>query len=298
VLGAATIVGGCNSLLDNRRAKLDPAALTEGEHAGMEDAAAPSVDTTRPPAECPTGTRSCDGVCVATGDPAYGCGDPSCRPCASEHASAACHGGECALASCDRGYADCNGDARDGCEVDLSKPESCGRCAETCSAEAPLCAPTGAGFECTSGCPEAAPDRCGGDCVSLLTSANHCGGCDEKCAAVANAQVECADGGCTFTCKAGYHACGAACAVDSDPKQCGPACTACPSPANATATCEANACAIRCASGHADCNGDAKDGCEVKLATDPLNCGGCGESCKGGACELGACVPVQVRVDP
>jgi hypothetical protein len=53
----------------------------------------------------------------------------------------------------------------------------------------------------------------------------------------------------------------------------------------------ANACGIQCAAGYANCNKDAKDGCEVKLASDALNCGACGKSCNGGTCAGGTCQP-------
>lgn len=139
---------------------------------------------------------------------------------------------------------------------------------------------------------------CGTECVSPLTSPNHCGNCDTKCADVANGTVTCDSGACKLACKTGFHACTNTCTVDTDPTACGPSCTACVVPANAHATCAANACAFECTVGYGDCNKDAKDGCEALFASDPLNCGVCGKSCNGGRCELGACIPVEAGVGP
>lgn len=301
----AAIVGGCNTILDNQPARLDPDALSIGPPSqALTDSGAdafdagPAVDTGA--SECAPGTHACDGVCVREDDPAYGCGDPSCTPCSNAHGTPACSRGVCVLASCDPGRADCNRDAGDGCEIDLSKATSCGRCGVACPASDPYCQPAADTFECTNGCTADAPLLCGTECVSPLTSVNHCGACDHPCPDVPNAQISCGGGKCAFSCRAGYHACGAGCAIDSDPKACGPSCSVCPTAANATAICTSNACALQCKTGFANCNQDATDGCEAKLATDPLHCGGCNVkcaavanatvSCSGGACTF-ACNP-------
>jgi hypothetical protein len=44
-----------------------------------------------------------------------------------------------------------------------------------------------------------------------------------------------------------------------------------------------------CSPGFANCDGEASDGCEVDLESDPTNCGACGVSCDGRACLEGAC---------
>jgi hypothetical protein len=59
---------------------------------------------------------------------------------------------------------------------------------------------------------------------------------------------------------------------------------------NATLLCENGKCGVICESQTADCNGKLEDGCEVNLRRDPLNCGGCGNACKGDEiCWRGAC---------
>lgn len=66
----------------------------------------------------------------------------------------------------------------------------------------------------------------------------------------------------------------------------------------ATTVCAAGQCA--CGAGQADCNGSPGDGCEVNIATQTNNCGGCNlvcnppnaaPVCNGGQCQIDSCVP-------
>lgn len=297
-------VGGCNSLLDNKPGTLDPKRGTSsnsteptGEQSpdlttqpsGDEQTNPPSTD---PASTCPDGQQACHGICVRDDDPNYGCGDPSCTPCPSAHGTAVCKDKTCAIQACDHGYADCNLAAADGCEVDLSKPATCGTCTTTCPANTPVCAPDGQTNHCATGCPLTAPLLCGAECVSPLSSVNHCGGCDTKCPEDQHGDVTCNVGKCAVTCKASYHLCTGKCVVDTDATACGPSCTVCPAAANATPTCQSNACSFTCNAGFGNCNANAVDGCEMNLLTDPLNCGACGRSCNGGPCNAGVCGPI------
>src|SRR5262249_15054843 len=156
-----------------------------------------------------------------------------------------------------------------------------------------ICAPAAVGgaYECTTGCPPTAPLLCGTECVSPLVSVNHCGACTTKCPDVDQGIATCTVGLCSFTCKQKFHACAGRCVASDDPPACGPLCTVCPAPPNATAVCETNACGFTCVPGAGDCNRLPADGCEAVFASDPLNCGGCGISCHGGACNAGVCAP-------
>jgi hypothetical protein len=49
--------------------------------------------------------------------------------------------------------------------------------------------------------PEAA---CDGECVNLDESLDHCGACDNPCTATADRTGQCVDGGCVYTCNAGF----------------------------------------------------------------------------------------------
>ena len=298
-LALGLTVAGCNTILDNRPGTLREETPADVGPMGPTSAegGSPSVvpTTPRPPnaqtGRCPSGHHLCDELCVATSDPLHGCGDPSCKPCATSHGTPTCQGSTCAMATCDRGYADCNEKPSDGCETDLSRAATCGSCTGTCTAASPVCAPSVASsFECSTGCTAVAPLLCGNECVSPLTSVNHCGGCNLPCPAIEQATTSCNAGRCNFACKTGHHACGATCAQDTDARACGPMCVVCPDAPNATGICQANACALTCAADHADCNNNPADGCEASTLTDVAHCGGCGKVCRG-TCTNGVCTP-------
>jgi hypothetical protein len=289
-----TIVG-CNSILDNT-----PGQPRNDDNTTDVPATDPIPDAATPPrsdssggprtGDCPTGQRKCNGTCVTVDDPAYGCADPTCTPCAIAHGSATCVNGACAPATCDPGWGDCNAKSDDGCETDLSRATSCGSCKIACPATAPICAPSGAARACVSGCPADAPLLCGTTCVSPLTSTAHCGGCNRPCPDVPRATSACVAGQCTFTCKPGFNPCNGQCVAATDPAACGPACTICPTLPNSTPACTNNACTFTCAAGWADCNLAPADGCETNTMVDPLHCGGCGLPCAG-TCVNGRCKP-------
>nr|MBK7068859.1 DUF5050 domain-containing protein [Deltaproteobacteria bacterium] len=88
---------------------------------------------------------------------------------------------------CRIGRADCDGDASNGCEVDLATSASnCGACGAACgpgsSCVAGACAPT---------CP-AGQTLCGGACVDPLRDSRNCGACGATC----EAGYSCAEGRC------------------------------------------------------------------------------------------------------
>jgi hypothetical protein len=197
--------------------------------------------------------------------------------------------GQCLL-----GFADCNGDPRDGCEADLSEPEHCGECDAHCRGDTPLCASAKGHYVCASGCPAEAPLLCGYQCVDRMTSVTHCGTCNHACPSAAPHEGVCKDGQCQSSCEAGFHACPRSeeCARDDDPKACGPTCAACPDGPHGAAACDNDACTFACAAGFANCDRLLANGCEATLLDDPKNCGACGKSCGGTRCVGGLCVPV------
>jgi hypothetical protein len=132
--------------------------------AGDEPAAPPAV-AAEPTAEneCPQANR-CDGSCVDFDDDVLNCG--SCgRTCVIGHAAAACVDGECALASCEDGWADCDGAIDNGCEAAI-ECQAGDSCATSCGSNGSL--------NCTDVCqptcdvpPEtcnAVDDDCNGSC--------------------------------------------------------------------------------------------------------------------------------------
>jgi len=273
---------GCNSILDNKSGTLvtadeggtQPEPGTPPDMSTPTDAAVPDTstppDSGEPPSkDCPSWQQMCDGVCVSLVDPVYGCGDPSCAPCPSTHSSMGCQGRKCIVAQCDPGYANCNAQANDGCEVDLSKPATCGACNAACGVATPQCSAAGLGFQCTNGCTPGAPLNCNNACVDPNTSTNHCAGCNIACPVVTNSTTMCLLGACGFTCKPAFHPCAGKCPAKTDTTACGPACTVCPVPAGGAATCTNEVCGITCAPPSHVCGGKC-------VTNDPTACGaGC-----------------------
>jgi hypothetical protein len=263
-------------------------------------------------AACATGRADCD-LNAATGCEVDLAGDVrNCGACGTAcslpNATAACSAGRCAVATCNAGFADCNGDAADGCETNLATSAAhCGRCNNACSFP-------GSSAACDRGACRIASCAVGrGDCdgdsgngceTTFATDVRNCGACGMGCAA-ANGTALCAAGRCgVASCNAGFADCDGnpanGCEVNtrsdaSNCSACGARCvTAGATPACVSGRCEVAACDV----GRADCDGNPANGCEVTPATDARNCGACGTSCAlpnaaavcaAGRCAVGAC---------
>ncbi len=189
---------------------------------------------TAEPERCNGADDDCDGETDEDFDlssDVRNCG--SCgQACASEHGTASCEAGACVL-RCDEGYADCDGDPANGCEADLTSPESCGACGTRCEGATPLCVAGADGtYRCVSECPSDAPTLCGASCVDTASSLAHCGGCDRPCE-VAHGTPACSGGSCRLErCDEGWGDCDGdpanGCETDltaaSDCGRCGNAC--------------------------------------------------------------------------
>ena len=83
---------------------------------------------------CPPDEKACNDQCVSESNPATGCNNPNCSPCAPPHANAICDGNNhCSFVQCIGDWYDCNGFEDDGCENDLAHdPDHCGKCSKTC----------------------------------------------------------------------------------------------------------------------------------------------------------------------
>ncbi len=237
---------------------------------------------------CETDTQSSATHCGACG-----------RGCSLPNATASCAAGRCAVAACSAGFADCDGNPDNGCEVDTrSTATACGACGVVCSVSngAPACvggrcavAACNAGFADCDG-------QAGNGCeTNLGTSPSACGACGAVCN-VSNGTAGCASGRCTVaSCAQGYADCNANAAdgcetrTDTDPRACGACGRACALP-NAVAGCAGGACVVAaCSAGFADCDGQAGNGCEVDLRSNATHCGACGVRCASGSCREGAC---------
>jgi hypothetical protein len=92
--------------------------------------------------------------------------------CAMDNAVSECVLGRCRLAECEEGFADCNGESRDGCESPASLVNACGGCTSLVATPGEPCGACGSGAWACSG-----PDRmiCSGDRGEAAVNA--CGGC-------------------------------------------------------------------------------------------------------------------------
>ena len=261
---------------------------------------------------CVTGFQDCDGN-AANGcesdlrTDAANCGTCG-RACAPANGSGACMAGRCAVTACNTGFADCNGDPADGCEVNLQTDVGhCGACATACTAAGgvPACVAGVCGLSsCSAGrgdCDRMSSNGCETD---LTTSPTNCGACGTACV-LPNATTGCAAGRCTVaSCNAGFGDC------DGDPSNgcetnlntTAASCGACGSRCalgNATAACSAGRCAVAaCNTGFADCDGVAANGCETNVLVTVGSCGTCGNACSaangtpgctGGASTVAGC---------
>jgi hypothetical protein len=219
---------------------------------------------------CPSGSADCgDGSCVDLSTDPDHCGacnnacaaDEYCT-CSDYYCSAPSHCATCSapLERCGTSCVDRTSDAA-----------NCGGCGITCPSDHPLCS----GGTCRLGCQPGWAD-CGSGCVDL-TSASHCGACDNACGS--GRYCDQGDNGVSCkTCVAPKTMCGASCVdLTSDAANCG-ACGQSCSPG-------------ACISGQCVCSGAICDGTCVDSQVDPLNCGGCKISCGTGRCQSGQCVP-------
>ena len=247
-------------------------------------------------------TNGCESELARSVAHCGGCG----QACVVANGTPTCEAGTCAVASCNAGFADCNGDPSDGCEVDLrSDVSSCGACGRGCAL------PGGANACVAGACVVSACSAGLGDCdgvtsngceTSVATSVSHCGACGRACPGVAGGTSACVAGACAIAaCSAGLADCDGTVAngcetnLGTSATNCGACGRACPARPNTAGACSAGACTYACLAGFRDCDGDASNGCEVNTLADTSNCGACGTRCTaatGGAatCTAGGCV--------
>ena len=254
------------------------------------------------PFVCPTGYADCDGLLINGCEVDIGtiqdCGACGNTCPSAPNAVPSCQSGQCGLV-CQSGYADCDGNPANGCEVDLlSATSDCGACGNTCGAAAnstQACLAGQCQLQCAGGFADCDGDASNG-CEASLGSNDHCGGCGNACpVAQANTTVTClmpAQAACEIACAPGFADC------DGDPSNgceaslgdngsCGGCGNVC-GDANAVAVCTGSACNLTCTLGFASCDGAAATGCETPLDTT-THCGACGNACPARANAVSSC---------
>ena len=197
----------CSQLIGaDKERKLAASADGDGQAPGLvAEVPEAGADT----GACPQGQKACNGTCVSTTDPEFGCSSESCAPCSLPNAKLLkCNpSGQCAAATCRPGYGACQDDAK-GCTFDLTSAETCGSCQVAC-AVAQVCRQAtpdgGVGGGCAADC--GALTQCGSSCVDIETTATHCGQCNKACPGNTNGDPTCTKGTCTIECRPGFEHC-------------------------------------------------------------------------------------------
>ena len=79
------------------------------------------------------GAMACSGQCVETASDPKNCGGCGLA-CAAANAQLSCDRGQCGIASCNMGFADCDKSYADGCEAHLATdPLNCNACGTACA---------------------------------------------------------------------------------------------------------------------------------------------------------------------
>ncbi|MEZ4390038.1 MAG: hypothetical protein R3A48_02990 [Polyangiales bacterium] len=213
------------------------------------------------------------------------------RACAAAHGTARCDEGRCAIASCEAGFSDCDGDPLNGCEVDTrASAAHCGACGSRCAAGANAsaqCRDGGCQVSCEAGfadCDGRVDDGCETD---LRASTEHCGACGAGCVAQGGV-ARCASGRCEIaSCEAGFADCNGRVddGCETDLRSSATACGACGVRCPGSQRCARGACVLECPVSQQVCSGACVD-----RLTDPRNCGGCGSVCASNTrCVAGEC---------
>jgi len=189
---------------------------------------------------------------------------------------------------CATGRDDCDGDATNGCEADLTSVTHCGACGVACTAGANAASSCQRG-RCVQQCAEGF-----GDCdnnpdngceTDVRVSPSHCGRCGVACTA-SGATPTCRAGVCGVSmCAAGRGDCdgvegnGCETVLAEDVRHCG-ACGRMCAVGNGTPSCNAGVCGIAgCMMGFNNCDGDPSNGCESETRSSIVHCGTCGNAC-------------------
>ncbi len=297
-----TAANGCETVLSTTPAHCSKC----GQACSLANATAGCSGGACTVASCSANYKNCNGL------PADGCeinvssDANNCSDCGSvcglPHAVEGCVASKCTVASCDAGYADCDGVATNGCEVNINSDVGhCGNCATVCTAPSgtPVCTAAKCGISAcvapTADCDGLAGNGCE---INTSTSVANCGACNAACSPP-HATGSCLAGVCKIGACVGLWAdCDGnvanGCETDtsSSTSACGGCGTVCGG-ANGTATCTSGTCGVSCNAGFGNCDGSAANGCETNLKTDATHCGTCATVCStnhgAASCTAGSC---------
>jgi hypothetical protein len=210
--------------------------------------------------------------------------------CTFANATAECRGGTCVLAACLPGFANCDGNPSNGCEVNLNTDVNhCGGCNLACNRSngTASCAAGVCRITCNAGFANCDNDPSDGCETAIGTDVRNCGACGRACA-IPNATALCSAGTCAVSaCLRGYGNCdgnaanGCEASLLDDESNCG----SCGTPCSRGQFCVNGTCSS-CAPPQVLCSGRCVD-----TSTNPSHCGACGRLCLSGQqCVQGRCV--------
>ncbi len=191
---------------------------------------------------CGVGQERCTNSCVDVAIDASNCGRCG-NVCAAAHGTPGCAGGNCTVLACETGYADCNGNAADGCEVNTtSSTMNCGACGTVCPGGANAAAACVSGscrLNCTGSFRNCDTTVSNGCEVNAGNDVSNCGMCGTVCS-FPNAAASCSGGTCVRgNCNASFRDCDGAATngceanIQTSLANCGACGTVCPSRCNA-----------------------------------------------------------------
>ena len=164
---------------------------------------------------CGTGNVDCDG------NPGNGCETDintsvnNCGGCGNvcnlPNAVSVCVGGVCAIGACNTGFADCNLNPADGCEVNtFTNVANCSACGNVCPARpnaTPVCVGGTCSYICNPGYFDCDGNPANGCEQNILADPTNCGGCNIVCPNRPNSIPVCTAGICGFICSPGFRDC-------------------------------------------------------------------------------------------
>ncbi|KAG0631969.1 hypothetical protein M758_1G294800 [Ceratodon purpureus] len=254
---------------------------------------------------------SCGNVCPVPLSNQFGTGVATCTKGVCGH-----------TLTCATGFADCDGDPSNGCELDVkSNVNNCGSCGSVCPTgqlgQLATCTDGMCGLEstCAKDFEDCDSDPSNGCESDVRSDVKNCGSCGKVCPVPltnhGSGEATCTDGVCgyTLTCAKDWADCDGdpsnGCEIDlagifSSIYNCGSCNHVCPPFQNSTiwSICDAGVCGYECnffLGNLGNCDNDVSNGCETNLGSNDVNnCGGCGQVCttppRGQiACNRGVC---------
>lgn len=185
------------------------AATADAAEVGAD--ASPEASADVAPVDVIVDAAACDANLSSDPENCGACG----RRCRFDGAASTCVAGVCALGACAQGYANCDGNAANGCETDTTtSAANCGAC---------------------------------GRAVDVMADPANCGACGRACPQPLNATATCVMGACgRSACARGFDDCdgradnGCEASITNDPANCGACGRRC---SGAAMRCVDNACA-------------------------------------------------------